>query len=192
MAEIKQKMITDKMTETIIETVHAMATETGAENINVRMVLHRLNISNRVFYNRFGNIEDVLNAVYKRIALKIRESITGGFDPDGDYFEQIQNIAVNTLISSYEQKKMFNSYAFNTDSLSGRNFEWWRAEIEKLIDFGKRRGYFKDVDTSRMSYAIWCFIRGYNADAVGRGIPKDEAAESFRYSFGVLLDGMKK
>ena len=112
MTETKQKMITDKMTETIIETVYTMAAQTGAEKINVRMVLQHLGISNRVFYNRFANIEDVLNAVYERIALKIRESITGGFDPDGDYFEQVKNIAASTLIMSYEQKKMFNSYAF--------------------------------------------------------------------------------
>jgi len=192
MADTKQKMIKDKMTEAIVETVHTMATETGAEKINVRMVLSKMNISNRVFYNRFANIDEVLDAVYERIAMKIRESIAGGFDPDGDYFAEVKNIAVNTLIMSYEQKRMFNSYSFNTDSFSGRNFEWWKAEIEKLIDFGKDRGFLKNVDTERMSYAVWCFIRGYNADAVARGIPRDVAAENFRYSFGVFLDGMKK
>ena len=42
-----------------------------------------------------------------------------------------------------------------------------------------------------MSYAIWCFIRGYNADALGRKLPRETAVRNFRYSFGVLLDGMR-
>ena len=42
-----------------------------------------------------------------------------------------------------------------------------------------------------MSYAIWCYIRGYNADAVGRKLPLDIAVKNFKYAFGILLDGMK-
>ena len=42
-----------------------------------------------------------------------------------------------------------------------------------------------------MSYAIWCFCRGYNADAVGRHLPMDLAVQNFRYSFSILLDGMR-
>ena len=42
-----------------------------------------------------------------------------------------------------------------------------------------------------MSYSIWCFIRGFNADALGRKLPVAQAAAAFKYSFGILLDGLR-
>ena len=190
MAE-KQDRISDEMSLRIIETAEMLAMRYGAEQVNVRRILQELDITNRVFYNRFRNIEEVLNIVYEQTVLKIRASIVSKFDPAGDFRSQVIAIVANTLIMSYENKMNFNQYVFENDSISQDNFEWWKAEIEKLIEFGKQKGELrKDVNTAAMSYAIWCFIRGYNADALGRQLPREEAVACFQYSFGVLLDGM--
>ena len=85
----------------------------------------------------------------------------------------------------------FSQYVFESDSVSQDNYAWWKAEIQKLMEFAKSRGYIRDVDTDIMSYAIWCFIRGFNADALGRQLPVEEAARSFQYSFNILLDGLR-
>lgn len=185
------ELISDEMSEMIVDTAEKIAMSLGAEKVTVRKILRTLGITNRVFYNRFHNIEQVLNIVYENTVVKIRESISSEFDPDGDFFEQVIDIVANTLVMSYDIKMNFNHYVFENDSVSNRNFEWWNGEIKKLIEFGKSRGYVKDIDTEIMSYAIWCFIRGYNADALGRKIPKDTAVANFKYCFGVLLDGMK-
>ena len=185
------ELISDEMSESIIETAEKLAMDSGADNVNVRAILRELNITNRVFYNRFHNIGEVLGIVYRNMTLRIRESIIAKFDPEGDYFGQIIDIVVNTLVMSYETKMKFNQYIFESDSVSGGNYEWWKGEIKKLIEFGKERKYLRDVDADAMGYAIWCFIRGYNADAVGRKLPREEAVKNFRYSFGVLLDGMR-
>ena len=186
------ELISDEMSVNIIEAATRIAKNDGADKVTVREILRALDITNRVFYNRFHNVEEVLRIVYHDMVLKIRESITNGFDPDGDYFEQITEIATSSLIMSYDTKMNFNQYVFNSDSVLRGNFEWWREEIKKLIEIGKQQGHLSEsVNTDVMSYAIWCFIRGYNADAVGRRIPKDEAIKNFRYSFNVLLDGMR-
>lgn len=187
----EQKLISDEMSEEIIQAAEKLAIKDGAEKVTVRSVLNALGITNRVFYNRFHNIDDVLNIVYERMILKIRESISEDFDPEGDFYSQVINIVTNTLVMSYDIKMNFNNYVFRNDSVSHRNFEWWKSEITKLIEIGKNVGWLGDIDTEIMSYGIWCFIRGYNADALGRGIPKDEAVSNFRYCFGVLLDGMR-
>lgn len=186
-----QVLIRDDMSNSIVAVAEKIAISSGAGEVTVRKILQNLGITNRVFYNRFHNIEEVLNIVYEDMVLKVRESISAEFDPDGDFFQQVIDRVANTLVISYEVKMNFNYYIFATDSVSCDNYRWWKAEIEKLIEFGKSRGYVKDVDTEIMSYAIWCFIRGYNADALGRKIPKDEAVSNFKYCFGVLLDGMK-
>jgi AcrR family transcriptional regulator len=184
-------LIVDEMSDRIITVAERMAMTNGAHTVNVRKILLELGITNRVFYNRFHNINEVLNRVYESMVLKIRESITAKFDPEGDFFSQVTDIVANTLVMSYEIKMNFNQYVFETDSVSHRNFEWWKGEIIRLIEFGKSRGCIKDLDTEVMSYSIWCFIRGYNADALGRKIPQDVAVANFKYSFGILLDGMR-
>lgn len=187
----RNELISDEMSKIIIDTAEKIAIAEGAENLTVRKILQSLSITNRVFYNRFHNIDEVLNLVYEGMVIKIRESITSDFDPQADFFEQVLNIVANTLEMSYEIKMNFNYYVFKNDSASHRNYEWWKAEISRLIEFGKEGGYLKDVDTEVMSYSIWCFVRGYNVDALSRKLPRDVAVANFKYSFGILLDGMR-
>ncbi|MBQ2766040.1 MAG: TetR/AcrR family transcriptional regulator [Clostridia bacterium] len=186
-----QALICDDMSKQIIDTAKKLAITNGANSITVRSILQELGITNRVFYNRFHNITEVLDIVYENMVLKIRESITAKFDPRGDFFAQVTDIVANTLVMSYDIKMNFNYYVFETDSASSRNYEWWKDEIKKLIEFGINNGHLKELNIDAMTYAIWCFIRGYNADAIGRKLPKDDAISDFKYSFGVLLDGMK-
>lgn len=180
------------MSNKIIRVAEEMVVTSGAHTITVRKILTALGITNRVFYNRFHNIEEVLEIVYSNTVLKIRESLKGAMDDTRDFFEHITEVVAGSLIASYEVKQQFNQYVFANDSVSQSNFEWWRAEIRKLIEYAKDRNYIKEnVDSEIMSYSIWCFCRGYNADAVGRKLPRDEAVKNFKYSFSILLDGMK-
>ena len=187
----KDNLICDEMTQRIIDTAERLAVEDGAESLNVRKILKTLDITNRVFYNRFHNIGEVLDIIYEKTVLKIRESIMLDFDKEKDFFEQVIDIVANTLVMSYDNKMNFNSYVFESDSTLRSNFEWWQREIIKLIEYAKKEKLLKDVDSSAVSYAIWCFCRGYNADAVGRKLPRDEAIKNFRYSFAFLLEGLK-
>ncbi len=179
------------MSARIVSTAKDIAYAEGADGITVRRILKELGITNRVFYNRFRNIEEVLDIIYEDTVLKMRESISADFDTDGNFFEQIIDTVTNTLIMSYDVKSNFNSYAFENDSASDENYIWWKNEICRLIEFAKENKLIKNIDSDIMSYAIWCFIRGYNADAVGRKLSKEEAVSNFRYSFSILLDGMK-
>ncbi len=186
-----QTLIRDQMSDKIIETAERLVTHEGAEGLTVRKILQSLDITNRVFYNRFRNIDEVLEIVYSATIMKVRESIMPPMG-DRDFFEYVTDVVANTLLISYDAKMRFGQYVFENDSQSQGNFHWWKGEIARLIDYAKGEHLLKnEIDTDAMSYAIWCFIRGYNADAVGRGLPREEAAERFRYCFGVLLDGMK-
>lgn len=187
----RELLICDDMSEKIVKAAENMVTESGAHSITVRKLLQELKITNRVFYNRFHNINEVLDIVYKNTVLKIRESLKPAFDEQKDFFENVIDLVAGALIASYDAKQQFNQYVFESDSASQSNFEWWKAEIKKLIDYAKARNYIKNVDSEIMSYSIWCFCRGYNADAVGRKLPRDEAVKNFKYSFSILLEGMK-
>ena len=192
MSNTQRALIRDEMSQRIIDTAERFATENGAHTVTVRRILQTLGITNRVFYNRFHNIDEVLALVYKSMIPKIRESFITKIDESKDFFEQVTEVVVKALLMSYDTKMQFNSYVFESDSSSQSNYLWWTEEIKKLINYAKQRDYIKDVDPDILSYSIWCFCRGYNADAVGRRLPRAEAVKNFKYSFGFLLDGLKK
>ena len=187
----KEQLISDEMSDKIIKTAEDIVTTNGAHSLTVRQILSALKITNRVFYNRFHNIDEVLAIVYQKTTMKIRQSITSGIDREKDFFENVMDVVVKTLIISYESKMQFNQYVFENDSLTQNNYVWWREEIKKLIEYAKNNRYIKDVDADMLSYSIWCFCRGFNADAVARRLPKEEAVRNFRYGFGFLLEGLK-
>ena len=191
MAEQSTALIKDAMTDRIVSVAERLVTANGADDLTVRKILRELGISNRVFYNRFHNIDEVLGIVYRSTVIKIRESITSGIEDGKDFFECVSDMVVNALTKSYDKKMHFNEYFFASDSVSMSNYEWWTAEIKKLIEFAKSKGYVKDVDSDIVSYSIWCFCRGYNADAVGRNLPKEQAVAYCRYGFGIMLDGLR-
>lgn len=185
-------LIVDEMSDKIIKTAESIVMSQGVGDLTVRRILKELNITNRVFYNRFHNMDEVLDVVYKKTTLKIRETITEEFDSSTDFFEHVTDVVVNSLLMSYDTKMQFNQYVFENDSLSQSNYEWWTSQIKRLIDYAMAHDYIKQVDSEVLSYSLWCFCRGYNADAVGRNLPKEEAVKNFRYSFGFILEGLKK
>ena len=191
MATEKNDLIKDKMTEQIIAATESIATAEGVSAVTVRKILQKLGISNRVFYNRFHNLNEVLDVVYTNTVLKIRESLNAEYDGKQDFFEYVTDAVTQSLVMSYDIKMQFNQYVFESDSHSQSNYDWYITTIKKLFTYAKEHGLIKDVDEDVLSYAIWCFCRGYNADAVMR-LSKEEAVEKFRYSFKILLDGLKK
>lgn len=193
MADLKPELISDEMSERIIDVAKSMAVANGAHNITVSKILSELGITNRVFYNRFHNIDEVLQIVYRDTILKIRECILCEFDESRDFFEQVMEIVVNTLILSYDMKMQFNHYVFEHDSLTSSNREWWTKEIKKIIDYAKAHNYIEeDVDSEMLSYTIWCFIRGYNADAVSRKLSREDAVKYYKYGINFLFKGLMK
>ncbi|MBQ4141594.1 MAG: TetR/AcrR family transcriptional regulator [Clostridia bacterium] len=192
MPEAAVSLIQDEMSQKIIDTVEEIAMEGGAATLTVRRILRKLDISNRVFYNRFQNIEQVLNIVYKNTILKVRNAIKSDIDPERDFFNYAIDVVSRSLLVSYEVKMKFNQYIFEEDSMGELNRAWWTGEIKKLIIYAKEHKLIKEVDEDILSYSLWCFCRGYNADAVARGLPKEKAVADFKYSFSFLLEGLKR
>ena len=192
MATSQNELIVDEMSDRIIAVAERMAMTNGAHTVNVRKILVELGITNRVFYNRFRNIEDVLGIVYQRVSEQIRANASWESETPEEFFERVTDMVANTLIRSYDLKKQFNHYMFENDSRSQSNYEWWMSAIKQMFAYAKAKGFIRtDADTDVLSYSLWCFWRGYNADAVGRGVPKEEAVKNCKYSFGIILDGLR-
>lgn len=186
------ELITDDVSEKIISVTERLVTEKGADGVTVSEVLRVLGVSNRVFYNRFHNIDDVLKIVYKNLVIRMRKNIQLEMPTDKDFFEYARSIIVNSLTDTYDLKKNFSQYTFEHDSISEDNRIWWTSKIKQLFNYGIEKGILKkDLDTDTLSYFLWCLCRGCNADAVSRNLTKEEAAKCLLSGFDYFVEGVK-
>ena len=186
------ELILDAMSDTIVKKAEEIATLEGTQAVSVRRILLELGITNRVFYNRFHNVDEVLERVYQGMICRIRPYIISEYREGEDFFLYVMDVVERSLIVSYETKMHFSQFLFQNDSLSHASYEWWTEEIRRLIELAMEKDLIKRVDSRKLAYTIWCFCRGYNADAVERGLPREEAIANFRYAFGFFLEGLKK
>jgi len=70
MENLDRELIVDEMSQKIVDTAEEIAHNLGVENVNVRKLMQVLDITNRVFYNRFHNIEEVLDIIYQELRSK--------------------------------------------------------------------------------------------------------------------------
>lgn len=185
-------LLRDSVTDRIVEYTENLVVNQGVENLTVSTILKGLNITNRVFYNRFHNIDELLNVIYERVVYKMRENIDVVPTDGLSFFEYVQRIMIKCMEDTYDLKNKFSQYTFEHDSLSKSNYEWWLEKIGKLIEYGIENGYIdKSVDVHNLSICTWCFCRGCNADAVTRNISKEEAVECMKSGFMYFLEGVK-
>ncbi len=187
----KELRIQDAISEQIVEIAQELAKEHGARNVTVRQILLKMGVTNRVFYNRFKNMDEVLELVYFKAVEKMHESLCSPYDLRKDFFGYVMDVAIKVLINTYEVKKQFSQYMFEFDSIKEANRIWWTDKIKSIIAVGKESGQLKDVDEEKLSYTIWCFFRGYNADAVYRQLSLEDAVENFRFGLNCLFQGVK-
>lgn len=192
MAGADNVLIHDEISEKIIKITTRMVKRSGAHSVTVKKILEKLGTTNRVFYNRFRNADEVLQIVYANAVVDMRKCFKSDYDSKDEFFDYCMDVAVKVFISTYDIKMQFRLYTFEHDSLTESNREWWSGEMLKVCEYAKRNGLIKsDVDTETLSYSIWCFCRGYNTDAVSRGLSKEDALKYFKFAFGYFLEGLK-
>lgn len=186
----KQERIRDDISDQIVEIVSRIAEEEGAHKVTVKKIISELGVTNRVFYNRFANIDEVLRIVYHNAIVHMRENIKPEFHDRASFEQFCIDTAVDVLMQTYDVKMQFRRYVFEHDSLTEENRIWWYDKIKKYYAYALEQGFAKPVDADALCYAIWCFCRGYYADAVSRQLSREEAVRYFTFGFTCLLNGV--
>lgn len=186
----KQERIRDDISDQIVEIVARIAAEEGAHKVTVKKITTELGVTNRVFYNRFANIDEVLRIVYRNAVVSMRENIKPEFHDRASFEQFCIDTAVDVLMQTYDVKMQFRRYVFEHDSLTEENRVWWYEKIKKYYYYALEQGFAKQVDADALCYAIWCFCRGYYADAVSRQLSREEAVRYFTFGFTCLLNGV--
>ncbi len=184
-------LISDEISEDIIRAAEELVKDEGAKELNVRKILNAMGITNRVFYNRFRNVNEILEILYTRSVEQMHESVKSPFDIRTQFWQYVMDVATRVLVNTYEVKMQFSQFMFELDSVKEANRDWWTGKIQEIIQVGKEIGEIKDVDAALLSQTIWSFFRGYNADAVSRKLSKEDAVKQFRFGMECLMEGIQ-
>ena len=188
--EKRPDKIQDALSERIVQIVARLAAEEGAHKVTAKQVINELGMANRVFYNRFSNIDEVLRIVYRNAVVQMHTNIEPHFHDRDSFLQFCTDVAVRVLMQTYDVKMQFRCYVFEHDSLTEENRLWWADKIKKYYAIALEHGYAKEVDIDALCYTIWCFCRGYYADTLSRQLPKEEAVRYFSFGFACLLSGV--
>ena len=180
----------DETSKTIIATAAQIARREGMEELTVKRVLTELKVSNRVFYNRFRNIDDVIQVLYEDLVQEIRSSLERVQQPAQSYPDYLLELAVAAVEKIYQNTLHFKQYLFSYQVANDTNRDWWLKKIQQLLRSGMEQGELKVNDPVKMSYGVWCFCLGFHRDAVGEELTEQEAMDAFREAFSCLIQGM--
>ena len=190
MPAVNNGYIRDDISEQIIAIAAEMTREEGAHTVNVRRIIGKLGVTNRVFYNRFKNCDEVLRIVYQRAVEDMRLSVQPEYHDRESFIKCCLDAGAEVLLHTYDVKMQFSRYVFEHDSLTEANRRWWAQMVTEFYRDALARGYVKKVNEGALCGAIWCLSRGYYADAAARGLSKEETLASFRQGFQFLIDGV--
>lgn len=192
MAYSRGTQIEDETSNRIIDTAMEIALSEGVSNLTVSKIIRAMDVTNRVFYNRFKDINDVITAVYERVVHKLRSCLDVKYDGKQDYCEFITDLAVSVLTETYKLKLHFAGYLYNYNAYNEENRIWWINHIAPLIDYGIEHGIFKKTDSRLLAYSVWCYCRGFTAATMDSNLSTDEGLAAFRIGFKCLMDGVRK
>ena len=186
----EQARIHDAISEEIIQAAADIARNEGAHHVNVSKIMSVLGATNRVFYNRFKNADEVLRIVYQRAVEQTRENIRPDYTDAKSFIAFCLDTAEKMLVRTYDIKTQFRRYVFEHDSLTEENSLWWDTHIREQYSVAREHGYVRDVDVDALCYTIWCFCRGYISDAAARSVSLADSVRYFRFGLSCLLGGL--
>lgn len=192
MAYSRGIQIKDKTAKSILRTAVIIAQREGLEQLSVKRILSEMKISNRVFYNRFRNIDDVIEVMYCEFVGFLREKISLEYFSDTEhYYDTMLDLATDVVKKMYGNDIHFRLRLLSYETSKENNRAWWLNQIQEILRDGIKRGLLKPMDEYAVSCGIWCFCLGFHKEALGSQISEEQAISAFRQSFSCLIDGIK-
>lgn len=191
MAYSRGIQLEDETTKQIIAAATGIAQREGIEQLSVKGILAEMGVSNRVFYNRFRNIDDIIQILYNELVQEIRASLKSVREEGRDYYSYLLELAVAVVRKIYQNNLHFRKHLLSYHASNDSNRNWWLTQIQTILQDGINRGLLRKMNITAVSYGVYCFCLGFHKEAVGEALEGEQAIGAFSQSFALLIEGMK-
>lgn len=191
MSREDQKMRSETVRQTILNTALEMGIREGFESISVRKIINEMKYSTGVVYHHFKDKQEIIDAIEAEETNKLYTAITDLLDDTKDIVCNME--AVFHLITrlAFEEPEKYNLVVLHKYSRRNSNQPKWISYISENLKDGIQAGLIKEMDVDKSAFSIWSSFLGFNL-LISRhtNLTIEEVEEMFQVQIDIIWKGV--
>lgn len=191
MAREEQKMRSEVVRQTILDTALEIGITEGFEAVSIRKIIQKMQYSTGVVYHHFKDKQEIIDAIEIAETGWLRSQITELLDDKKDVITNMKAVFHRILLLAYEEPEKYNLIVLHKYSRSKSNKPEWISHISQNLKEGMEAGFIKKMDSEKAAFSIWSSFLGFNL-MISRytDLTLENAEELFSTQFDIILGGI--
>lgn len=201
MAREGQKIRSELVRQTIIDTALEMGKKEGFDSISIRKIINKMQYSTGVVYHHFKDKQEILDAIEMEETKKLYARIAMIHDDKKDFVHNTKEVFHMVTRLAHEEPEIYNLVVLrkyrrkedNNETHEKSSKPMWITKISESIEKGIKSGKLKEMDPMRAAYSVWSSFLGLNLlISYDKDLTVEEVEEMFQVHMNIILKGILK
>lgn len=191
MAREDQKMRSEMVRQTILDTALEIGFQEGFEEVSIRKITKKMKYSTGVVYHHFKDKQEIIDAIEATETEWLRSQITELLDSTKDIVCNMETVFHRIMKLAFEEPEKYNLIVLHKYSRRKPGQPEWIAHLSENLKKGMQAGLIREMDSDKAAFSIWSSFLGFNL-MISRhlDLTMEQAEEMFRIQFDVILKGV--
>lgn len=191
MARKDQKMRSEIVRKTILDTALEIGIEEGFEEVSIRKIIKKMKYSTGIVYHHFKDKQEIIDAIEETETKWLSAEIAGLLDENKNVVWNMERIFRRIMRLAIEEPEKYNLIVLHKYSRRQPDKPRWLSIISQNLKNDMHIGTIKEMDTDKAAFAIWSSFLGFNLMiSRNRDLTSEEAEELFKVQFDIILRGI--
>ncbi len=186
-----QKMRSEALRQTILDTALQIGLEEGFEALSVRKIINRMQYSTSIIYYHFKNKQEIIDALVESesawLAKKINKVLSLN-DPLPQKLEKVFWLVTQVAVSDPEKYNLIVLKKYSDKRAANPH---WLNVLSKDLEEAMQAGYVRQMDAYSAAYSIWSSFLGFQLMlSLQEGLTEQRVKELFSIQINILLKGI--
>lgn len=191
MAREEQKMRSEMIRQTILDTALEIGIQEGFEAVSIRKIIQKMKYSTGVVYHHFKDKQEIIDAIEEAETGWLRLQILKLLDEKKDVISNMRTVFHRILMLAYEEPEKYNLIVLHKYSRRKSDKPEWISLISQNLKEGMDAGLIKPMDFEKAAFSIWSSFLGFNL-MISRltELTLEQAEELFKVQFDIITGGI--
>ncbi len=191
MARKEQKMRSEVVRQTILDTALEIGIKEGFEAVSIRKIIEKMKYSTGVVYHHFKDKQEIIDAIEEAETEWLRSQILERLDDKKDVITNMKTVFHRILILAFEEPEKYNLIVLHKYGRRKTGQPEWISHISHNLKKGMEAGLMKEMDSEKAAFSIWSSFLGFNL-MISRhmDLTIEQAEELFQVQFNIILGGI--
>lgn len=191
MAREDQKMRSEVIRKTILDTALEIGIDEGFEEISIRKIIKKMKYSTGIVYHHFKDKQEIIDAIEENESRWLSSKIAELLDDKKDIIWNMERVFKRIMKLAIEEPEKYNLIVLHKYSRRKPDKPKWISNISENLKQDIQHGLIKEIDANKAAFAIWSSFLGFNL-MISRNtdLTMEEAEELFKVQFDIILRGI--